>query len=279
MIMNVSIRQLRTHAEYRACVALQKETWGTVFTEMVPPSLLLVSQKIGGVAAGAFDENEHLIGFVFGLTGVKDGRLVHWSDMLAVRPELRDHGIGRRLKLYQRELVLALGVRTIYWTFDPLVARNAHLNFNGLGVTVEEYVPDMYDSESPSDLHRGLALDRLVVAWHISPEAPAEPQTDLSEATRTRFADATIINPQTSDAATAGNAEAALPLHERIRLEIPSDLQALKEHSLEAAVRWQAAARAAFLFYLQQNYRVTGFYREAGTSRCFYGLQSSATAF
>jgi len=278
MIMNLSIRQLRTHAEYRACVALQKETWGTVFTEMVPPSLLLVSQKIGGVAAGAFDDNDRLVGFVFGLTGVKDGRLVHWSDMLAVRPELRDRGIGRRLKLFQREWVLPLGVRTIYWTFDPLVARNAHLNLNGLGVTVEEYVPDMYDSDSPSDLHRGLALDRLVVAWHISPEAPAEPQTDLSEATRTRFAHAPIINPQASQAA-AGDAEAVLPLHECIRLEIPADIQALKEHSLEAAVRWQAAVRAAFRFYLQQNYRVAGFYREAGTGRCFYALLSSATAF
>ncbi|MDZ7268616.1 MAG: GNAT family N-acetyltransferase [candidate division KSB1 bacterium] len=278
MNMKVVIRPLRTHAEYRACVALQKETWGTVFTEMVPPSLLLVSQKIGGVAAGAFDENETLVGFVFGLTGVKDGRLVHWSDMLAVRPERRDHGIGKRLKLFQREQVLALGVRTIYWTFDPLVARNAHLNFNHLGVTVEEYVPDMYDSERPSDLHRGLALDRLVVAWHISPDTPPEAPPDLCQLTHTRFARAAIINAPAAQAATTGHAGGALPLHERVRLEIPADIQALKEHSLATAQHWQAAVRAAFLFYLHHGYRVAGFYRDPGTGRCFYGLHHGTAA-
>ncbi len=275
--MNLSIRQLRTHAEFRACVALQKETWGTVFTEMVPPSLLLVSQKIGGVAAGAFDENDHLIGFVFGLTGVKDGRLVHWSDMLAVRPELRDHGIGRQLKLFQREWVLPLGVRTIYWTFDPLVARNAHLNFNGLGVTVEEYVPEMYDSESLSELHHGLPLDRLVVAWHISPQAPPTPALDSSQATAARFAQAVIVNPQALQLAADANMAPVMPRHDRVRVEIPSDIQALKEISLEMARRWQAAVRAAFLFYLKQNYQVAGFYRDPSSGRCFYGLQSSIT--
>ena len=74
-----------------------------------------------------------MLGFVFGMTGVQDGRLVHWSDLLAVRPEARDRGLGRRLKLYQRSLVAELGVTRMLWTYDPLVARNAHLNLNALG--------------------------------------------------------------------------------------------------------------------------------------------------
>ncbi len=102
------------------------------------------------------------------MTGVRDGELVHWSDMLAVRPEARDHGIGRRLKLYQRSLVAELGVTQILWTFDPLVSRNAHLNLNALGARVTDYVPDMYGADTGSALHQGIGTDRFVVAWEVS---------------------------------------------------------------------------------------------------------------
>src|SRR5690606_28979184 len=101
---------------------------------------------------------------VFGLTGLEHGRLVHWSHMLAVRPEWRDLGVGTRLKAYQREAVARLGVEVIYWSFDPLMARNAHLNLNRLGARVAEYVEDMYGATG-STLHAGLGTDRLVVVW------------------------------------------------------------------------------------------------------------------
>src|SRR5690554_3674198 len=140
----VVVRRPATLEEFRACVELQRETWGAGFDECVPAAILKVSQRVGGVTAGAFDGEGRLLGFVFGLTGLERGRPVHWSHMLAVRPEWRDVGLGRRLKAYQREAVRGLGVDTILWTFDPLVARNAHLNLNRLGVQVVEYVPDMY---------------------------------------------------------------------------------------------------------------------------------------
>lgn len=268
--MQIAIRQFRTHAEYKACVALQQETWGAVFTEMVPPSILLVSQKIGGVAAGAFDEHDRLIGFVFGLTGVKNGRLVHWSDMLAVRPEARDLGIGKRLKLYQRELVQALGVETIYWTYDPLVARNAHLNLNRLGVEVEDYVPDMYDSDSQSDLHRGLPLDRFIVAWHISSDKLPQKAEDSSAETREHFNDALIANTPGRD---FSHSENSALLHSRVRIEIPEDIQTLKESSLQTAAQWQDSVRRACQFYFDHGYHVAGFYRDPETGRCFYCVE------
>jgi GNAT superfamily N-acetyltransferase len=161
-ISDIVIRRLATHEDYKACVALQKETWGGDFVECVPPAILMVSQKIGGVAAGAFDASGKILGFVFGMTGVKDGRLVHWSDMLAVRPEARDLGIGHRLKLYQRDLVREIGVKSILWTYDPLVARNAHLNLNRLGAKVSEYVVNMYGEDMAGELNRGLGtIDSL----------------------------------------------------------------------------------------------------------------------
>src|ERR1043165_3579048 len=161
---SIEIRPLATHDELVACVALQRETWGEHFSDAVPVSILKVSQRIGGVAAGAFDDKGQLLGFVFGLTGVERGRIVHWSDMLAVRPEARNLGLGRRLKEYQRHVVRELGGVVIYWTFDPLIARNAHLNFNRLGVWLADYVEDMYGT-TDSVLHGGMPTDRLIVAW------------------------------------------------------------------------------------------------------------------
>ena len=153
----VTLRSLETLADFEACVELQRETWGRDFSGCVPASVLMVVHKVGGVTAGAFDEDGHLVGFVFGITGYTDGRPLHWSHMLAVREGARGSGVGVRLKLYQRELLLAGGVHTARWTFDPLVAKNAHVNLNRLGAIVTDYVENMYgDSNSarrPSSLN------------------------------------------------------------------------------------------------------------------------------
>ncbi|MFQ5677277.1 MAG: hypothetical protein ACE5G1_15395, partial [bacterium] len=124
--MQIQLRQLETQEEYEACVQLQRATWGEHFSECVPPAMLMITQKVGGVAAGAFNSKNQLVGFVYGLTGIKDGKLVNWSHMLAVRKELRGQGLGLKLKLFQRELLLKKNVELIFWTYDPLVARNAH---------------------------------------------------------------------------------------------------------------------------------------------------------
>ncbi|NUO78446.1 GNAT family N-acetyltransferase [candidate division KSB1 bacterium] len=265
------LRRLHTPADYSACLALQKETWGDSFAECVPPSLLMVSQKIGGVAAGAFDENGKLLGFVFGLTGVKDGRLVHWSDMLAVRPEYRDHGLGRKLKHYQQQLVREIGVGVIYWSYDPLVARNAHLNLNHLGAHVTEYVPDMYASDAVGTLYRGLSMDRFIVAWEILHEPDEAASSRRMHATRARFAVAPIAN----DLPSAMIPNSTLPRAAELRVEIPDDIQATKEKDLEEAKVWRATSRRAFLFYFEHGYRVEGFYRDDASGRCFYGLSAS----
>lgn len=254
------LRRFNSHEDYRACLALQKETWGDSFTECVPPSLLMVSQKIGGVAAGAFDERGTLLGFVFGLTGIKNGRLVHWSDMLAVQPEYRDHGIGMRLKNFQRELVREIGVEKILWTYDPLVARNAHLNMNRLGARATEYVPDMYASDAPGALYQGLSMDRFIVAWDLLQTEEAE-ATARAQSTQTRFAAASIVNE-----------ESTLPLLTNVRIEIPQDIQLVKAESEERAQYWRASTRRAFMFYLERGYHVAGFYREEESGRCFYGV-------
>ena len=166
----VELRPLTSAADYAACVELQRATWGQGFAEAVPGSILKICQKVGGVAAGAFDPEGRLLGFVFGLTGVRGGRLAHWSHMLAVAPAARDLGIGARLKRFQRDLLLPLGIESVLWTYDPLEARNAHLNLNRLGAEVAEYVEDMYAGEMGSELAEGIGTDRFIVDWRIDGE-------------------------------------------------------------------------------------------------------------
>src|SRR5262245_8103331 len=160
---DIDLRPLTSEADFAACVELQPATWGRQFAEVVPGTVLRVAKEGGGVRAGRFEPGGRLLGFVFGLTGVYHGRLVHWSHMLGVAPEARDSGLGTRLKLYQREVLLPLGVESVLWTFDPLEGRNAHLNLNRLGAEVVEYVEDMYAGEMGSELAHGIGTDRLIV--------------------------------------------------------------------------------------------------------------------
>ena len=266
----IEIRPLGPHEEFLACVDLQRETWGRQFSEIVPAAILKVSQRIGGVTAGAFDADGRLLGFVFGITGVENGRLVHWSDMLAVRPEARDLGLGRRLKEYQREVCRQLGVSVIYWTYDPLVSKNAHLNFNKLGTRVVEYVPDMY-GDTDSELHRGLGTDRLVVAWPVDEAGAAPARAGYANSVRVELRTVPVVNEMGANGASP-SPERFSPPPPRLRIEIPLDILAVQAKSPELAPHWRAATRRAFLWCLEHGYDVTGFYRDDAAARGYYLL-------
>lgn len=268
---DITIRELATQAEYAACVALQRDTWGRDFNDAVPASILLVSQKVGGVAAGAFDARDRLLGFVFGITGVEHGNIVHWSDMLAVRPEARNLGLGRRLKEFQRAHVARVGGSVIYWTYDPLVARNAHLNFNVFGVRVKQYARDLYGGDTGSDLHRGIGTDRLVVAWPVN---EAELVLRQHETAMARTQPEAHRAPVVGDAELSGNpswadvADAAL-----VRIAVPRDITALLTLDPTRAAKWRGATRAAFEAALAARFRVDGFYLDEEQNRGFYLLR------
>jgi predicted GNAT superfamily acetyltransferase len=262
----LTFRPLSSAHDFDACVELQKATWGWDFSEPVPPSILKIVQKVGGIAAGAFDSGGRILGFVFGLTGVQDGRLIHWSHMLAVDPAGRDLGLGTRLKLYQRECLLPLGVEEVQWTYDPLEARNAHLNFNHLGVEVAEYVEDMYENELGSELARGIGTDRFIVSWKIAGERTAQALRDRRAGSADPFRDAPIANP--------GGEERDLPEDPRVRVEIPETIQALKAGQPEAAAAFRQSTRRAFETCLARGYRVEAFYRDPADGRCFYCLET-----
>jgi chorismate synthase len=240
-----TVRELRTLGEFNAAVGLQREVWGRAFSDVVPASLLKIGSEVGGIAAGAFDASGALVGFVYGLTGVRDGRLTHWSHMLGVLRSHRGMGIGHQLKCFQRDRLLSLGVREMRWTFDPLVAGNAHFNVSILGARIERYVPDMY-GEMGSDLH-AFGTDRVVAFWDLEASAAAA-----------------------APAHPVGATEAS---PEGVRIEIPGNVYVLGLENPSSAREWRIRTRKSFLAALRSGYEVVGFRRDTGKPTCDYLLR------
>jgi predicted GNAT superfamily acetyltransferase len=156
--------------DFQRVVDLQREIWGFAELELLPLRFLVVVSRVGGHVFGAFD-GAKMIGFCFAIPGIKPGAMPYLhSHMLGVLPEYRNHAIGRRLKMLQREDAIARGIKLIEWTFDPMELKNAFLNIEKLGAIVRRYHPNLYGSTS-SPLHGGLPTDRVYAEWWL--EAPA----------------------------------------------------------------------------------------------------------
>jgi predicted GNAT superfamily acetyltransferase len=173
----ILIRPCRGMEELSACVDLQFDVWGYSDRDLVPPRVFSVSQKIGGQVIGAFDtarpnagpdgESRSMVGFAMALPGIAGGRPYLHSHMLAVNPDYRNQGIGRRLKLFQRDEALARGIGRMEWTFDPLEIKNSFLNIAKLGAVVRRYAPNFYGVTS-SRLHGQVPTDRLYAEWWLN---------------------------------------------------------------------------------------------------------------
>ncbi|HTY38875.1 MAG TPA: hypothetical protein VMH23_17290 [Bacteroidota bacterium] len=269
------IRPLESSEDFEAFEGLQRDVWGQNLTEVVTASLARIVQNIGGVAAGAFDRRGAMLGLVFGFTGLKGPKPVHWSHLLAVKNSVRDSGLGRRLKLYQRDVLLGIGVEEVYWTYDPLVARNAHLNFNSLGVGVAEYIENMYGPGDDSELFRGLGTDRFVVRWNIaSPRVENILAGKLVQSYGEYESSPLVVEARSA----LGEPLSAMPDHAqrqtKLRIEVPSDIHALRDASTAVAAEWRQASRRAFQELIRRGYILDGFYRDKLSGRCFYCLKS-----
>jgi chorismate synthase len=253
------IRPLATHAERADAVRLQEETWGRGFSEKIPAAMLLVAEKTGGVAAGAFAPDGALLGLIFGVTGVRDGELIHWSDILAVRAAAQGRRLGEALKRYQRDRCREIGVQRMFWTFDPFVARNAHINLNVLGARVAEFVPDMYGTETNSPVHGSLGTDRFVAVWPVQADpTPLPDDPALLEGVPVGGGPPAVVGP-----------DAQLPDDDRVVVYVPHDYGALLAGDLAVARAWRASARRAFGQYLTTGYEVSAFVPDAGSHAAY----------
>jgi predicted GNAT superfamily acetyltransferase len=161
----IAIRRCHGLDELRACVVLQKEIWNFSDAELVPLRMFVVAEKVGGQVMGAFDGSE-MVGFALSVPGTRSGHVYLHSHMLAVCKDHRNGGLGRRLKLLQREDALARGIELIEWTFDPLEIKNSYLNIEKLGAIARRYNINQYGITT-SPLQGGLPSDRLIAEWWL----------------------------------------------------------------------------------------------------------------
>ena len=161
-----TIRECTTIEQFDRCVALQREAFGLPDLELSPRRHLIVSRQAGGWTLGAFVA-DRMVGFVHHLAAVRGNEISGYSHVMAVAKDYQNKGVGARLKWAQRERALSEGRKLIKWTWDPMLARNAHFNLNRLGATVESYLDDFYGIDYGADERLGLPSDRLSAAWKI----------------------------------------------------------------------------------------------------------------
>jgi predicted GNAT superfamily acetyltransferase len=239
----ITIRPCHSIQEFEQMVELEFQVWGFRERDVVPSQMYVVAAKTGGQVLGAFAA-DRMAGFLLAYAGIRDGRPYLHSHMAAVLPEFRDFGIGRRLKLAQRDDALARGIPLVEWTFDPLQTKNAYFNICRLGAVVRRYLLDVYGATS-SPLHAGLPTDRLVAEWHL--------RSDRVKAILGGFEPTLVANA------------------ERVEIEL--------DESLPGSVATvQAAAREHFQELFARGYVVTRFKRKRGGGTYLLEYTDDATA-
>jgi predicted GNAT superfamily acetyltransferase len=231
----ITLKHLDTLPEFREAVRLQKEIWGFSDIELLPLRLFVVAHKVGGQIIGAFD-GAQMIGFLVSIPGIRpsaeNAEAYLHSHMMGVQAPYRNLGVGRMLKLAQREEALARGVRLVEWTFDPLEIKNAYFNIERLGAVVRRYVLNQYGTTT-SHLHGGLPTDRCVAEWYLDGErvravldGKPVPHTDTLE-----------------------------------RVAVPNGIAELRQHHPKQAREIQRRLSETFLAHFQRGLAVTGFER------------------
>jgi predicted GNAT superfamily acetyltransferase len=260
--MPVTYRDLTTLEEFTAVVELERVIWGPGYDEVVPVPILAVTVKRGGILIAAFD-GDRMVGFVYSLPGIKHGKPTQWSHMLGVLDDDRSNGVGAKLKRLQRDRATGMGLDLVEWTYDPMQALNAHLNFAKLGVIVEEYEENVYGT-STSPLHAGNPTDRFVAEWWIR-----TPHVERRLAGSAPMAPVLTVEP-VNDTKAAGEwlepAGVDLSLDaRRISVTIPADFTVMLSNAPELALDWRMTTREIFTTYFARGYRAVEFFlnREA----------------
>lgn len=288
------IRSLSTLEECRTVAELEETIWGyTDAEDVIPAAILVVSLKRGAVLLGAFDDAGEMKGYVYAAAAIKEGRPTLWSHALGVTSDVRGRGLGAALKVAQRQHALRLGLDLIEWTYDPLQASSAHLNFAKLGIVVEEYEENLY-GESSSALHRGAPTDRFVAEWHLStphverriaatvqasavpPDARrASPPIGVRDSAVTA---AVLVNPSVEASGWLQPGDGALDVEAaRVLVEIPTSFTRMLSEQPDLALQWRRGTRAIFQAYFGRGYRAVDFFLAREHGRGQYLLARAAS--
>lgn len=258
---SITIRDLDSIPELESVLGLEKEVWGLADADVTPLTFSVALRAAGSIVIGALDDRK-LVGFAFAFPSLENGQVGFHSHLLAVHPSQREHGLGYRLKLAQRERALAMGIKEMTWTYDPLRSTNAHLNFAKLGVVCDRYKIDFYGPQTSSHLHTN-GTDRLWVTWQMDDVRVhnrierKNSQAEVLDALRhleplVRF---------NGDGRPAESDLAAALSRQRVAVEIPGDIDRIEIEQKDLAREWRLATRKAFTEALNAGFVITEFCR------------------
>ena len=258
---NIVIRDLDSFNDLVQVRAVEREVWGMGEDDSLSMTLAIALQAAGSIFVGAFD-GARMVGFAFGFLGCEHGQVNLHSHMLAVLDAYRQHELGLKLKLAQRERALRMGLHEMTWTFDPLQSRNAHLNFAKLGVVSETYKVNFYGPETSSMLHQN-GTDRLWVRWLLDSRrvrdrvAGKDSRPEASDALR-------LLAPLVGFNGDGRPARADLGealARQRVSIEIPGEILDVEKADMGLAREWREATRWAFTAALGAGFYVAEFCR------------------
>jgi len=257
-VMAIEFKQLKTLEDLKPCERLQEAVWEFDNIDTIPSRFMLVLCKHGGFAMGAFD-GDLMIGFVFGVPAIHYGRPSQHSHMLAVLPEYRDQNIGFELKKAQRNDALSRNIDLITWMFDPLQSRNAYLNLNKLGVIGCSYEINLYGKETSSKLHSGLGTDRVLAEWWLHSGKVKSIMDEATQSVKGKLPVEDVgINRSKRDVQEMPiSTEPDLTLKNNVlALEIPDNIDRIRERNIKAARQWREHIQKALLHYFSTGYYI-----------------------
>jgi predicted GNAT superfamily acetyltransferase len=267
--LHARIRELNRIQDCLRLPDVQLQVWGHSERDLTPAHQYLISTRMGGILLGAFIKGD-LAGFAYSFPAIWNGELIQHSHHLGVLPKFQGYGMGKALKWAQRDWALTRGFSRITWTFDPLQARNAHLNFHALGGICRNYLPNFYGMGSALNLGPKIPTDRLLMEWLIR-EGGLE---------RIRRGDVQSIDPAALAMALEKKtgrpdswpASPKLNLRERqILAEMPPNIKDWREKKrLDLIAAWQTGLRRVLTRYFSLGYAVVDFIHG---DRCFYVLE------
>jgi len=276
--IRVTVAPFRSHADYEACVDIQREVWKCEDIDIVPVPMLLILDHCGGITLGAYNSLGELVGFVASMPALDGGQPVQHSHMLAVRLAYRNFDVGFKLKLAQQRECQRRKIGVVTWTFDPMQPLNAYFSLGKLGAWSCAYEENYY-GETTSALHRGLPTDRLMARWDL---ISAGVETRLEQGPPLRnlkkeLKKYPVVN-SLEDLSPGIARSSALKLNRtepQLLFEIPYNMPDVKARNLGVALEWQGKMRQVFRSYFKKGYAATDFWvvEQEGHLRSFYFLE------
>lgn len=283
--MAIEIRPIYALEDMYAAVELQKLYWGNQLESVVPAHMLFSIATHGGHVLAAMD-GDLMVGVLIGFIGTDHeyerpaaANLQMVSKRMVILPEYRNRGLAFQLKLKQRELTIDQAIKLVTWTFDPLLAPNAHLNIRKLGAICPKFLENYYGTSGRGGLAVLGISDRLYVEWWVTNKrvkARLEDQRRGLGLSAYLDAGVSILNPTSAatdntpwPARQSQDASGSMAL-----LEIPVDFHSIMDADTVLAQAWQHHVREQFQKLMQAGYIVTDFVRalHEGRDRVFYLL-------